>query len=358
MARVLFSTIAADPALAPAVSALDSVGIKTAVDLLFTPTIPPHPDLPHATLTSLKSLASVHLAAPRVSGATLLQQHRIAFPAYENQEDRLTTTVTELDDLLGGGYKLGRVVEIAGAKSSFKSLLALQGALTELLVHPLANVAWIDTEGAFDSHRCLAVAKGLLADLRAANISFTVAKGNMDDQEKAMKAMDRLSVSKCLESGAALDGIVAELERDVDGRRTRMVVIDSIVPLLGGDALTNASSIGHAHLVAFMRRLTSLAQSPTQPLVILIVNSATTIPPASHAAPFSRFPTSPGFKPALGSTFSYLTDVTLWLTRGDAVWDETDSAKGVVEVARNRFGESQRWTAFTTADGTKLRGLR
>lgn len=217
------------------------------IDLLFTPAIPPHPDLPYSTSAALRSLASLHLAAPRTSGADLLAKRRLTVARSADQF--LTTSIDELDVLLGGGWRPGSVVEVAGPKGGGKSLLVLYSVLSCLILHEDARVTWIDTEGGFDAHRCLAVTKLLLEDLReSAGISFTDAEGRFDDQAKGMEVMDRLGVSRLSKSGVALDAIVSELLGHAPGEHappsTRLVVIDSLVPLLGGDALTSPSAQG------------------------------------------------------------------------------------------------------------------
>ena len=125
-----------------------------------------------------------------------------------------------------------------------RSLLVLHCVLTELVLHPDASVSWIDTEGEFDAHRCLAITMLLLEDLRQVGIQVVDSEGRFDDDAKALDVLNRLAVSKTLDGGVALDAIVNDLKGDGERRKTRMVVIDSAVPLLGGDALMSASARG------------------------------------------------------------------------------------------------------------------
>jgi hypothetical protein len=80
-----------------------------------------------------------------------------------------------------------------------------------------------------------------------------------------------------------------------------------------------------------------------------VVNSA--VEQAPNLAPVSVLPNpyrTPALRPALGPTFSYLTDLTLWMTRGEKVWGRTGEGTGVVEVITNRAGPSGEWVAFKT----------
>lgn len=57
---------------------------------------------------------------------------------------------TLLDCVLGGGWPVGRVVNLVGDRSSGKSLLAIEACVNMLIQHPEANLYYIDAEHAFD----------------------------------------------------------------------------------------------------------------------------------------------------------------------------------------------------------------
>lgn len=57
---------------------------------------------------------------------------------------------TLLDCVLGGGYPLGRVVNIVGDKSTGKTLLAMEASANFLLQFPRGQVRYLEAEAAFD----------------------------------------------------------------------------------------------------------------------------------------------------------------------------------------------------------------
>jgi len=84
-----------------------------------------------------------------------------------------------------------------------------------------------------------------------------------------------------------------------------------------------------------------------------VVNSATEQAPA--LGPISVLPNpsrAPLLRPALGPTFSYLVDLTLWMTRGEKAWGRMGDGSGLVEVIASRSGRSGEWVAFRTVRDT------
>lgn len=76
-----------------------------------------------------------------------------------------------------------------------------------------------------------------------------------------------------------------------------------------------------------------------------------------HSTTTSIFPTRPKRVPALGLTFSYLTDMTIQTTRIDTVWAKGDTNKLTYEITRNRRGEKGKWIGVVTDDGIALSEL-
>ena len=60
------------------------------------------------------------------------------------------TGSTLLDCVLGGGYPLGRIVNIVGDKSSGKTLLAMEASANFLLQYSKGKVYYVEAEAAFD----------------------------------------------------------------------------------------------------------------------------------------------------------------------------------------------------------------
>jgi hypothetical protein len=72
----------------------------------------------------------------------------------------------------------------------------------------------------------------------------------MTDDQIAMSALDRISVSRITKSGQALDKIVDDQSKE-EGTRLGVVVIDQVDHLLGGDALsTSKSAQGNSPLLS------------------------------------------------------------------------------------------------------------
>jgi recombination protein RecA len=74
----------------------------------------------------------------------------------------ISSGCTLLDCALGGGYAIGRIVNIVGDKSTAKTALAAEAMINFLLKHPTGAVRYCETEAAFDSS--YAAAMGLQID--------------------------------------------------------------------------------------------------------------------------------------------------------------------------------------------------
>jgi len=74
---------------------------------------------------------------------------------------------TLLDCVLGGGYPIGRVVNIVGDKSTGKTLLAIEAIINFLRKYPMGNAYYHEAESAFD--KGYAQALGLPIE----NVTFT-----------------------------------------------------------------------------------------------------------------------------------------------------------------------------------------
>lgn len=213
--------------------------------------------------------------------------------------------------------------------------------------HARAVAVWMDTTG----------------DLSADRIKHTLpAYAGL----ATSTVLERLHISLAFDLPSAYD--VLESIRSVfmspepSDSTPRILVIDTITSLLGPH-LSAVSSQGHAAMIAFMRTLRTLAQ--THLLCILVINSSTIVKssnPASMLTTVTR-------KPALGPSFTFLTDATLWLARppasepGDTSIISHDTANQgetseksagdlrVAEVLRSRISLSRMSCAFRIHDG-------
>ena len=299
--------------------------------------------------------------------------------------------------------------------------LALQTVLRTLLDSPDAFALWLDTTSTFSAERAQRMLSALanerrdsisvdMADSRPPLDRLIVARsfelgsitrlvqkvakegfpGDEAVDEKADEEKEEMRIDVVPETAGAaedaapsLTGGFARLQESSDAHaqpaqrrpmQLRFIIINSVTPVFR-TLLSAVSAEGHAKMVSFMRLLRSL------PCVTLLTNSTTTSAPSGPG--LSVFPSLRGTKPALGPTFTYLCDWTIWIGRtGEAFPASTDERGRIVEVWRSRravselviFGRTQadmavhslptggqhsRWMASTTCsiDGSNYRSL-
>ncbi|KIK99168.1 hypothetical protein PAXRUDRAFT_823068 [Paxillus rubicundulus Ve08.2h10] len=313
------------------VAALESCGIKTDIDLLFSGTtievlqrLPPGV-VTLADLEKYTGLVAESASAPGIRGD---KQYADELRRHHEEATDLASGVGELDALVGG-FGNSRVFEISGEKGSGKTALALQIALRLLVAHTQASVLWMDTTGDFSVERTTQVARQL-------------------DGEGSATALERLQVSLVLNiesAQAVLEDLRYSLAVSALEPRVYLVVIDTVTPLLG-PSLSAISSHGHAMMTAFMQHLRTLAR--TYSLTFLVMNNTAASTPHNPISAFS----STSRKPALGPSFMFLTDCTLWLANhGAADNAEAGSTTHVAEVFRSRTTRSRTWCAFKIQQG-------
>ncbi|GLB40569.1 putative P-loop containing nucleoside triphosphate hydrolase protein [Lyophyllum shimeji] len=297
------------------VSCLDKLGIRTDTDLVFRPIIEVYRQLPPG-IVALRDLENVvtrvtELAsAPAMSGADMLKLEMQA----DTKAPVLSSGIDHLDRLLGG-FGGRRVIEIAGDKQSGKTTLALNIVLRHLAEFRHGRAVWLDTTGDFSVEQATEVLKSL-------------------HTEAASTALERLQVSLAFDIEAAYN-VLEELESFLTPSASPenhlwCIVIDAITPLLG-PLLSAVSAQGHSTMTSFMRQLRTVAQRHSCP--ILVINNATLINPRDTAN------LSAARKPALGPSFAFLTDATLWLeTTGDEAVHDHDREYTVrsAEVLRSK----------------------
>ncbi|KAF6757171.1 P-loop containing nucleoside triphosphate hydrolase protein, partial [Ephemerocybe angulata] len=272
---------------ADVVKQLEACGVRTDSELLFEPLFELYQRLPLNSIT-LQELSRVYTVVTELSAAEpilasdLLKYEEEKHPLEQDAELRVGDE--QIDELLRG---LGgaRLVEISGDRKMGKSTLAFNIAINHLLSRVNESVAWVDTLGSFAPSTVLGIIFAL---------------GRKD----TLSVMRRLHVSLAFDA-ETLHAVLDELFDSDSGARPRILVIDAITPLLTG-IMSPFSSHGHAILADLMQRLRSIASQ--YHTTILIINDATVVNLLNvEDAKRER-------KPALGPTFTFMTDTTLWLS--------------------------------------------
>ncbi|KAF8525856.1 hypothetical protein BU17DRAFT_83362 [Hysterangium stoloniferum] len=311
-------------------------GIVTTHDILFSDISQLYQRLPSGLLSlrelsELRSDAAARVAAPATRGDELFTQQE----ERETIREECLCGVEKIDALLGGFGRYG-VTEIAGDKKSGKTGLVMNIVIRHLASHPTHTACWIDSGGEFDIER-------------AAEI---VQLHNGPGRETAL---DRLNIIQCFDIATAhqtLEDLQVSLaaEREITPR-TRFLIIDPITPLLG-PLLTATSSQGHAVMVTFMRQVASLARIYS--LTALVTNNSVQSHPEN---PYSAFSTTVT-KPALGPSFTYLSDDTLWLFDAQKLVTSNhphqEARIFIAEVFRSHNTFSKRWDVFMMRNGVTL----
>ncbi|GAA5834460.1 hypothetical protein JCM11251_007014 [Rhodosporidiobolus azoricus] len=122
-----------------------------------------------------------------VSLATLLDGVTVAGTA-------CTTGDGVLDELFGGGLRIGSITEVAGHSSSGKTHLALQTSLTCQLPPSLGGLAggalFISSEGTVPSGRLLSLAEGIVAAVPSDHDDLPISPWDLLDNVHTEKAPD------------------------------------------------------------------------------------------------------------------------------------------------------------------------
>ncbi|KAG2035877.1 P-loop containing nucleoside triphosphate hydrolase protein [Suillus americanus] len=309
------------------VAALDnSCGIRTDTDLLFFgSSLDIIKKLPLGTVTlsdleKFTELVAKKASVPGHRGDEIL----VGTGRISEKHTQASCGVKELDDLVGS-FGDSRVFEISGAKGSGKTALALQIVIQGLLADADSCVLWIDTSGDFS------------AEMTAQLVRYF-------DITVSNKVLERLQVSLGFNIEAVHDVLealrISLLSSRTVGPRVRWIVLDSITPLML-PSLSAVSSQGHAMMTTFMRQLRELAR--TFGITVMVINGTSAAAPFNQSSAFA----STIRKPALGPSFTFMTDCTLWLSKTKDMPDPEGSfSVHVAEVFRSRATRSKTWCTF------------
>ncbi|KAK0470019.1 P-loop containing nucleoside triphosphate hydrolase protein [Desarmillaria tabescens] len=215
---------------------------------------------------------------------------------------KLLTGVAELDALTDG-FARSQIVEISGDRGSGKTAFALNLTVRYLQAQRDSVALWIDTRGESSPDRAYRI------------------QTSMDPE--ASDVLDRLQISVAFEIEAVYEVLWALPALQ---QRVGCIFIDSITPILRTN-LSAVSSQGHAIMSGFMQQLRSLAQALS--LTVFVINDATALRGDNSLSAFD-WTTK---KPALGPSFSFMSDSTLWLSRCQ---DQGDAEIYVAEMLHSR----------------------
>ncbi|KAG6900577.1 hypothetical protein C0993_008294 [Termitomyces sp. T159_Od127] len=273
------------------VSSLGECGVRTDADLLFRPVVEIYRQLsPESGISLLDLERAVELtaklaSAPGIAGDELLSQESQA----QEQAPVLHSGVSGLDNLLGG-FGGRRVIEITGDRQSGKTTIALNVILRHLSGFSQSRVVWVDTTGDFSAENSAQILKTF-------------------NSEAASTALDRLQVSLAFDIEAAYN-ILEELKAPSatwSNTQLSCIVFDSITPLLGPH-LSAVSAQGHSTMTEFMYHLRQFSRMHSCPILVINNTSLST---------YNSKDPSENRKPALGPSFKFLTDATVWLSKCD-----------------------------------------
>ncbi|KAF8876747.1 P-loop containing nucleoside triphosphate hydrolase protein [Infundibulicybe gibba] len=326
------------PTISTELSALlESHGIIHDTDILFAvPILDIFRQLPPGSVTlhelsRIKLLVAEAASAAGTSGSLMLHQVEKRLPT---PPASLTHQISAVDGLLGS-FDGDRVIEVSGNPQSGKTTLALHTAVQHLVASPECSVLWIDTTGEFSPDRASA----------------------MLSQHKtwctALTALERLQVALIFEI-EDLQVLLGDLFQvghySSPDSQLRLIVIDAITPLLG-PLLSGVSTQGHAIMSIVMRQLRELAQSFS--LSVMVINNTTALIPGEAilgSTTLSR-------KPALGPSFRFLSDATIWLSiTQQAALDSEQALTSIhsIEVLKSRYRPSGTQHAFKIREGVLL----
>ncbi|KAH9063962.1 P-loop containing nucleoside triphosphate hydrolase protein [Lactarius vividus] len=283
------------PLPATLVANLTSLNIRTASDLIFASPVELIGKLPAGSITFAELTHHIAHVTAAFAGPAITADKLIAeLEPRAGQEPVSSSGLPALDELIGIGNDFrgapgGRLIEISGASATGKTALALHIALHHLTSHPAAAALWLDTTG----------------DLAPARLASLVSRSSGQSVRlRTLCPLARLNIATGFDTATVTHAIEAlnasSSHGDHASPQFRFVVIDTVTALLG-PRLSNLSSQGtflarHAEMTSFMRLLRATAQK--HGLCVLVLNDATA---AGH--------------PALGTSFTFLTDATIWLAQ-------------------------------------------
>ncbi|CAE6461832.1 unnamed protein product [Rhizoctonia solani] len=314
---------------------LESAGIRTTHDVLFTPLpdllsrLSNVQDILTTDIIQLQDEIALACAVPGSRGDELLEKEESVI---EKMKPHMFAAlgVDSVDTVLGETLYGPYVVEISGTAGSGKSTIAMQVILQRLAHDMDASALWIDCSGDFSGERARKMCQ-----------TFGL------DEATTTSVLSRLQVILSFEIDefqTALDNVEASLSETPEAS-LRYITIDPVTPLLAGQ-ITGSSSQGHATMTSVMRQLARIAED--HKLTVLVLNKTANSPTRNS---LSVFPKTTA-KPALGPTFTFLSHATIWLSTSRK--QNREGQTHILEVFRSRVGPAHQWCTFDIQDGTVI----
>lgn len=202
---------------------------------------------------------------------------------YEDTEvQKLTTGCNSLNKFFNGGMKTRAITEIYGGFGAGKTQLCLQEAIYAQLPVEAGGldgrVIWIDTENTFKAKRMVEIiVQREIVPVKPYKKS-DIDKGGLKeaiDIEQAYKFLDGVEHIKPLNSffqGLAMDELGEKLKMTYpDGRKVRLVIVDSLIGLFRLDYIGRANlSDRQGHISAMIGKLDKLKKMHN--VVFLVTN--------------------------------------------------------------------------------------
>ncbi|KAF7331876.1 p-loop containing nucleoside triphosphate hydrolase protein [Mycena kentingensis (nom. inval.)] len=234
-------------------------------------------------------------------------------------DDDLLSGLPRFDQFLSGLTGKRRVLEISGERASGKTVgqdiainsspttalqfLVLHLVLRYLVDTPSASVLWIDTTSDFSVSWAAEILSGLAGS-------------------EPSDALDRLQICQAFEVETVFQALDTVPTSNLSNTPSmRVVVIDTVTTLLS--PLLSPMPQGHAIMTALMRQLRVVARNAT----VFVINDTVAV---DAKQPKIR-------KPALGPSFTFMTDATLWLASVGDRGEDDGSTSHVVQLYRTKI---------------------
>ncbi|MCJ1436757.1 hypothetical protein MMC27_006139 [Xylographa pallens] len=343
-----------------------------------------------------------------------------------------STSCATLDTALHGGFRYGEITSLAGASGMGKTLITLHAIASHLIGHPAGEAAIIDTTGSFSPVRlqdvivCRLHQTGVVRYQQSGyvyeKVSVEVGAESLESlRGKAAEMLDRVKVMRVFDYAGVIEAIgeagdlckrngqssgevkaeqvhkgeevansedeedevtisnepedqrAQELETSLDGS-LGMIVVDNIANLVS-TAMSKNQTEALALLTHSLRILSHLTTSNN--LCTILVNGIVSNTSSAKGSLYGRayhpsddvsiFASVSG-KPALGRTYTYLIDASIFLSTIPKTQDDAEMAfggrpgnvisVGILEVLKDRYGEREGdWGAFEMVEGVELRGV-